>query len=341
MEFNIIKDTQTWDNIEPEWNRLMQKCASRVPFLEHAYLKAWWTTRGGGEWNPDQTQLQIITAEQDGHLVGIAPFFKGQNRQDQPSLMFLGCVEVSDYLDFIVSAGDLPEFIPALLEYLKLVDDPAFKLLDLYNLPDATPSIPLLQQGAQSTGWNFTLEKLQSSPYITLPGDWETYLANLDKKQRHEIRRKLRRVDEESETSWYFVTEPKALESETRAFLDMMALDPEKKAFLTQLMQDHILNTTQLAMTHGWLHLAFLKINAQKAAAYLSFQYDQRLWIYNSAWNLQFAQYSPGWILLAKIVQWGMENGINELDFMRGDESYKYKFGGVDRFVMQARLQRD
>ena len=27
-----------------------------------------------------------------------------------------------------------------------------------------------------------------------LPGDWETYLAGIDKKQRHEIRRKMRRA---------------------------------------------------------------------------------------------------------------------------------------------------
>ncbi len=34
----------------------------------------------------------------------------------------------------------------------------------------------------------------------------------------------------------------------------------------------------------------------------------------------------PGWVLLTHLLQWANENGIEEFDFMRGDEDYKYKF---------------
>ena len=33
----------------------------------------------------------------------------------------------------------------------------------------------------------------------------------------------------------------------------------------------------------------------------------------------------------------GCENGYHEFDFMRGDEEYKYRFGGVNKYVMRAR----
>ena len=33
-------------------------------------------------------------------------------------------------------------------------------------------------------------------------------------------------------------------------------------------------------------------------------------------------------------------NKRTEFDFMRGDEDYKYRFGGVDRFVVMAKLER-
>jgi CelD/BcsL family acetyltransferase involved in cellulose biosynthesis len=50
---------------------------------------------------------------------------------------------------------------------------------------------------------------------------------------------------------------------------------------------------------------------------------------------------SPGWVLLANTIQWCCENGRYEFDFMRGDEEYKYRFGGVNRFVMRARVLRN
>ena len=48
---------------------------------------------------------------------------------------------------------------------------------------------------------------------------------------------------------------------------------------------------------------------------------------------------SPGWVLLGHVIQWCCENGRYEFDFMRGDEEYKYRFGGVNRFVMRARVK--
>jgi CelD/BcsL family acetyltransferase involved in cellulose biosynthesis len=41
---------------------------------------------------------------------------------------------------------------------------------------------------------------------------------------------------------------------------------------------------------------------------------------------------------MGQVIQWACENGRPEFDFMRGDEEYKYRLGGVDRFVMRARV---
>lgn len=49
---------------------------------------------------------------------------------------------------------------------------------------------------------------------------------------------------------------------------------------------------------------------------------------------------SPGWVLLAQTIQWCCENGRHEFDFMRGDEEYKYRFGGVNKHVMRVRLTK-
>jgi CelD/BcsL family acetyltransferase involved in cellulose biosynthesis len=49
-------------------------------------------------------------------------------------------------------------------------------------------------------------------------------------------------------------------------------------------------------------------------------------------------EFSPGWVLLGHTIEWCCENGRYEFDFMRGDEEYKYRFGGVNKYVMRARV---
>ena len=79
-------------------------------------------------------------------------------------------------------------------------------MLDWYNIPENSPTLAVLQGAAEQRGWRYSQETLQPCPEIPLPGDWETYLAGIDKKQRHEIRRKMRRAEEsEIPVRWYIV----------------------------------------------------------------------------------------------------------------------------------------
>lgn len=326
--------------LEKEWNDLLAESAAHVPFLRFEYLQAWWAGRGGGEW-PQTARLAIVTAREGQRLVGIAPLFHVTDYLDGPALLLLGAVEISDYLDIIVRPADTAEFLAGLLDFLPAADLPAWQTLDLHNLLDSSPTLSALPEVAARAGWNLAVRQLQHSPYIPLPGNWETYLAGIDKKQRHEIRRKMRRAEEmEVPARWYIVRQAEELEDEVRAFMDLMAQDPEKASFLTPAMRAQMLDIARCGFEQGCLQLAFLTVNGEKAAGYLSFDYLNRLWIYNSGLDRRFMEYSPGWVLLGYLLQWANENKYSEFDFMRGDEEYKYRFGAVDRFVMRATLTK-
>jgi CelD/BcsL family acetyltransferase involved in cellulose biosynthesis len=340
MDLQLIRSEAEFDNLGGEWNTLLEDSATHVPFLRHEYLRIWWQNRGGGEW--PEAELAIVTARDANQaLVGIAPLFFTHNREGEAALMLLGSIEVSDYLDVIVRAEDLAEFVDRLLEFLPKAGLPEWKVLDWFNLLDSSPTLAELQKAAESHGWSFQAEKNYHCPYIPLPGDWEGYLQTLDKKQRHEVRRKVRRL-ETSGTAfrWYFVEDPAALEPEANAFMDLMTKDPEKAAFLTTAMRHQFMETIRCAFENGCLQLAFLEIGGEKAAAYLSFDYLDRIWVYNSGLDRSLMDYSPGWVLLAYLLQWANENQRKEFDFMRGDEDYKYRFGGIDRFVIRVRITR-
>ncbi len=348
MKIEIVRDIDKLNSLENEWNELHQVSASPVPFLRHEYLSTWWRTLGGGEWAQGELYT-IIARREDGTLAGIAPCFLSENRDGLPALMLLGSIEISDYLDVIARPDDLHIFLEALLDHLSEPDAPAWQVLDWYNLLDCSPTLPLLAAAAAQRGWTVVQGPLQHCPYIALPGDWEKYLAEqVDKKQRHEIRRKLRRIEELNARSdpahqpvrWYIVKDEASLDGEIADFLQLMANDPEKARFLTETMRTQMRTAVHAAFKAGWVQLSFLEVNGEKAAGYLNFDFDNHIWVYNSGLDFRFREYSPGWVLLGYLLQWANENQRGIFDFMRGDEDYKYKFGAIDRRVVRVTIKR-
>lgn len=340
MHIDTILTLPEFISIEKEWNALLDLSASHVPFLRHEYLQAWWQGLGGGEWT--HGDLFVLTARDDkGALIGIAPLFKTDNRDGVPALMLLGSIEISDYLDVIARPADTPAFVEAVLTHLAGEADPACRLLDWYNILEDSPTLPAMQQAAEKLGWEYKQEPLQHCPYIPLPGDWEKYICSIDKKQRHEIRRKIRRAEEYYQpVRWYIVGNGADIEQEMEAFINLMAHDPDKSKFLTPAMRDQMKAIGRESYQCGCLQLAFIEVNGEKAAGYLNFDYLDHIWVYNSGIDFRFHELSPGWVLLGYLIQWANENKRQSFDFMRGDERYKYQFGAVDRQVVRLTLRR-
>jgi len=171
-----------------------------------------------------------------------------------------------------------------------------------------------------------------------LNGSFDDYLANIDKKQRHELRRKMRRAAESGRTRFYVVDKNVDIEHELESFFHLMVQDPNKALFLKDVMRDQMSQSIRAAHDYGYLWLAFLEVDGVKAAATLCFDYKNKLWGYNSGVSRDFMDLSPGWVIMGQTFQWCCENGRYEFDFMRGDEDYKYRLGGVNKYVMRARV---
>ena len=340
MHIATIRTLPELISLEKEWNDLLANSASHVPFLRHEYITTWWQGMGGGEWS--HGELFVVTARQEmGELVGIAPLFLTDNRDGEPALMLLGSIEISDYLDIIARLEDLPAFLEALLEHLASEQASGCHLLDWYNLLEGSPTLPALQAAAKKLGWKYSQQLLQHCPYIPLPGDWEKYLCSIDKKQRHEIRRKMRRAGEYYlPLRWYIVQDGAVLDQETDDFLKLMANDRDKAKFLTPAMHTQMHSIVQAAFNAGWLQLAFIEVNGEKAAAYLNFDYMNHIWVYNSGLDFRFSELSLGWVLLGHLLEWANEHKREYFDFMRGDEQYKYRFGAIDRRVMRLLVRK-
>ncbi len=320
------------------WNAVVADGISDTPFSRHEYLSQWWKTLGGGEWST--AELVLIAGFEGDQPVGFAPLFKAVHN-GRPALLLVGSIEISDYLDLIVRSLDLPKFLPGLLNFLDESEQWRQLPLDWYNVPDSSPTLGMLEAESNRRGWAYHAEIYRPTPRISLQGDFDAFLEGLEKKQRHEIRRKMRRATESLlPVEFHVVATPAELEAEMEAFLSLMAQDSHKAQFLRPAMREQMQAVMRHAFEGGYLWLGFLTIDGAQAAAALNFDYRNKIWGYNSGVSHDFMDLSPGWVLLAHQIRWALEKGRYEFDFMRGDEDYKYRFGAVNRYVMHVTVER-
>ncbi len=334
MEFFLHKDFSEFS--ETTWNALVEASIADTPFSRHEYLSEWWKTMGGGEWK--QAELVLISATDNDQLIGIAPLFIS-DYDGQRALLLVGSIEISDYLDLIVRLDDHARFLSGLLDFLGSSVADRWSALDWYNLPDSSPTLTALKTESERLGWSHHEEIYRPTPRIALNGSFDEYLSRIDKKQRHEIKRKMRRAAEsEKNVRFHVIDQTADIESEMSDFFGLMVQDPNKEQFLHPEMREQMTVTIRNAFQQGYLWLAFLEVDGSKAAASLNFDYKNKLWGYNSGVGREHMELSPGWVLLAHVIQWCCEKNRSEFDFMRGDEDYKYRFGGVNKYVMRAKV---
>ncbi|RME66464.1 MAG: GNAT family N-acetyltransferase [Caldilineae bacterium] len=325
-----------------EWNDLLAHSRFDTIFMTYEWQTTWWRELGQGE-------LWILAFREpaQGTLVGIAPLFLARMDTDrQPdALVFhvVGCTEVSDYIDVIVRRGYEGQVYTSLCAWLQSEEAPAWDVFDLCNLPEDSLSYTLLPRIAEACGLEAEVRQEDVAPYIPLPRRYEEYLAQqVEKKQRHEIRRKQRRVEREATPHFYLVGPEHDLQQELTDFIALQQMsDPEKEAFMTPAMQRYFRTLARRMYDADYLRLAFLTLNGKKAAALFAFEYKGKLLLYNSGYDTgELAQYSPGWVLLAYMIQYAIAVGLRVFDFLQGDEEYKYRFGSQDYRVMRTLMYK-
>ena len=165
-----------------------------------------------------------------------------------------------------------------------------------------------------------------------LPDDWEEYVAGLSKKHRHELRRKLRRLNTAEGVRWYSLTEPAEVEAAMDDFFELLAMSRHDKAeFLTPQREKFFRALASTMSRQGLLSLFFMEIQQTRVASAMTFDYGGSRLLYNSGYNPEFSYYSVGLLLKALSVKSAIEEGKSYYDFLRGNERYKYHLGGIDK----------
>jgi CelD/BcsL family acetyltransferase involved in cellulose biosynthesis len=163
----------------------------------------------------------------------------------------------------------------------------------------------------------------------------------LSKKQRHEIRRKLRRALDGVEWEWRTVNTVNELERDLPIFFQLHEASAREKArFMTEDIRAFFGAMAETFLQRGWLRLSVLTRDGHDVAANMSFLYRSRLLLYNSGYDPAASAYSPGIAAVALTMQDAIAERAVAFDFLSGNESYKYKFGASNTYTCQVEVRR-
>ncbi|MCP4425891.1 MAG: GNAT family N-acetyltransferase [Chloroflexi bacterium] len=333
MQTKLISGESAFDELAAEWDELAAQSMTNTPFQSLAYQRAWQR-----HLQPEGSQLTTIAIRQDsGKLTAVACLYIMLDGV----IHFNGCVEETDYLDLICAAENAEAAWTAVLNALCTPEYPHWTTLDLCNIPADSPTRTILPRLAQKHNLAFHETIHEVCPIIALPATFDDYLNSLDSKQRREVRRKLRRAAGADVAITSVGHEDNVAEA-VNDFLELLQKSTyEKRDWLNDDRRAVFHDTAKAALEARTLQLLFAEVEGQKAAALFNFDYDGRIWVYNSGLDpAAFGPLSLGVVLTAKAIEKAIEDGRTHFDFLRGNETYKYRFGAKDTEIYRLQASR-
>ncbi|HET8944205.1 MAG TPA: GNAT family N-acetyltransferase [Dehalococcoidia bacterium] len=314
-------------SLEPEWREALAACPRRYPFYSPTWLQHWWDVF------VDDHELVLLAVRDGERLAGVLPFMRTGNQ-----ITFAGDTEICDYMDMIAPGGDYAALWTAALR--SLGEEP-WEEIALWAVREDSPTVAALPEACRELGLTFVSEQEDVCPQLELPGDWEEYISSLGKKDRHELRRKLRKLPQAGAVEVEVLESPAEVEPALDDFLRMHRESRADKAnFMTDQMEGFFRKVVVALAAEGVAEMTFLKLADVRAACLLCFKAGDDYLLYNSGYDPAYAGFSVGLLSKALALQRAIERGYKRFDFLRGHEHYKYDLGARDVNVYRCAIRR-
>lgn len=314
-------------SLHAEWAELLARVPEPVPCLHPTWHRVWLEEFQAGR------ELLLLSVRDGDELLGVAPLLR-----EDDHLSFVGHYSICDYMDFVVASERSSDVFSALLDFLL---QESWSELELRGLREGSPTLAELIPRAQAAGYAVQQEVEAVAPRVELPASWEEYQASLGKKDRHELRRKLRRLQAAGELELRCYTTPEEVEEHLPLLLRLMVESrSDKAAFMSEQMGRFFHRLAPALAREGLVRLYELELDTRAVASVLCFDQGGQLLIYNSGYDPQHAARAVGLLSKALCLRDAIELGRRGVDFLRGQEPYKYDLGGKDRTVYRCVIPR-
>jgi CelD/BcsL family acetyltransferase involved in cellulose biosynthesis len=302
--------TTIWHGSE---SQLQWKC----PFGLPPWLNVWWEVFSG-----DAEPMPVVVRQGEA-IIGAAPLMVYGK-----TVRFMGSPDVCDYFDCIVAPGKERTFFTSLFGHIAEL---GFPEIDLGPLRPDGAVLKLCSERRTSDSPEWSIQEAGSLAELELPSTWDQFLGSLDGKQRHEVRRKLRRLHAEGGVRFRKVDTPAEVPEAVELFLRLFTMNREDKAaFMTSRMASFFRALSNALTVEGMLKLFFLDVKGQPAASVFCFDHLGTRYLYNNGYDSTYQDLSVGILSKVLSLKAAIDEGLHTYNFLKGDEAYKYRLGGEE-----------
>jgi CelD/BcsL family acetyltransferase involved in cellulose biosynthesis len=300
-------------SIHQDWSTTSFDLAPIAPFVGpfpgRDWLRTWWDHRCAAE---------PIIADSDNTLV-VLTLTDGM-------LELAGEADLADYHSPL---GDDPsEPIGEVVGYLDRGTSIRFD-----SLP--TEAASAMAKALKANGLEPVTTQHEIAAVLDLPSSFDEYLHSLGKKERHELRRKRRRFEDQLGTA---TLERRSGADAVSLFADLHRRSSgDKGSFMTPEIEKFF---DALHRDVGAAIDVLVDGSRRPASAVFSFEDEECFYLYNSAFEPELGNLSPGNVMLSHLIEREIERGTRRFDFLKGDETYKFRLGAQPRplFCVQAEV---
>jgi|WetSurMetagenome_2_1015567.scaffolds.fasta_scaffold04968_8 hypothetical protein len=320
-----IASIEEINNSRESWNHLASSMKLPSVFLTWEWITTW-IKHFGKRYN-----LLIIFIYKESELKAIAPLaqisLRFRNKLLNAKVITLcGSLELyPDHLDIICGENDSDIYAKMVLDYFFYT----YKKWDVMYLPyladggDLDNSLKSLQ-----LKYRITRSDNIIAPYLKTDKSFESILSGMDRKKRYNLTREIKLLLDNN-ISMLKVNNDLELESGLKELFLLHKARAGNKNISSDFYKDEIISfhkeISRIFLELGWLRLYLLKKlddNKAVSAAY-GFVYGQRFNYYQTGLDPDWQRFSPGKILISKILEDLHNSDTKEFDFLGGNDSYK------------------
>ncbi len=303
-----------------DWDQLLAISNANTIFLTPSWLRASFEIFGRGQ------NLLIPQAWRGGKLIGAAAF-----QENRGVITFVGN-ERSDYLDFVLpvdlDSRSASEVVQALLAVAQQAT-PGFRCFVLRRIPVENGTPTRLETGSR---YFATLLDTIIAPSMDMS-------AADEKLRKKSLRRHERILDRLGELTTRTFTRADEILPRLDEFFDQHArrwqATPYPSLFLDPVNREFYQQVTRNLDSTTWLRFTEMRLDQRLVAAHFGFFHAGRFIWYKPSFEPELARYSPGEVLLKRLIECAQSDGASEFDFTIGDESFKRRFATKIREVAE------
>lgn len=318
-----VTDIESFKSLREQWNSLAEQQVDKVPFLCHEWFELWLKHFLG------EGRLHILLLHCDDKLVAIAPLFVTNTRFKSIPVRMLSLIgnaysPLRDIISGNVDGADRSQYFQLIIVYLSAHQD-RWDILDFG--PFSEPAITGCGiEGNASRNSLHTMRQVCCENWfldgITYSSD--DYLASRSKNFRKELRKRIRKLEEEGTVDIQIVTHDDNMD---RLMDDYYGVYGSSWKQAEHLGPNFHRDLAGLAARKGWLRLGFIRVAGVPRATSYAIASGKTGYILKSAYDLGMKSFGLGTMMRIEMIRSLIDNdGVTCIDLGPGEEAYKHTF---------------